>query len=113
MSAKPTYKELEQQIETLKEELAQSNSLEADFHNFFELSPDIIGSGNIGVYFSYVNDSFKKTLGYAKTDLYKRPFTDFIHPDDVKRTEAAIEEAMNGKRNIYIENRYRLKDGSY
>jgi PAS domain S-box-containing protein len=113
MAVKPTYTELEQEIETLKKDLKRSKSVEQELNNFFELSPDMIGSGNLEGFFTNVNDAFKRTLGYSASEIYQKPFTEFIHEDDVDKTKAAIADAAHGKRNIYIENRYKCKDGAY
>ena len=113
MAEKPTCEHLEQQIEKLRSELATSKSLEKELNDFFELSPDMIGSGNLDGYFTKVNNAFQRKLGYTKQEFCEKPFTDFVHADDLKDTKAALTDAVNGKRNLYIENRYRCKDGSY
>ncbi len=113
MAEKPTYDNLERRIETLEKDLLRSISLEKELNRLLELSPDLIGSGNLDGIFTNVNTAFKRTLGYSGSEFYKKPFTEFIHPDDVAKTRKALSDAIDGKRNIYIENRYRCKDGSY
>ncbi|MCP3951269.1 MAG: PAS domain-containing protein [Desulfobacterales bacterium] len=113
MTEKPTYENLEQRIEKLENELLQCKLAEEELKNYFELSPDMIASGNLDGIFTHVNTSFKRILGYTASTFYKKPFIAFIHPDDVEKTRAALSDAIGGKRNLYIENRYRHKDGSY
>ncbi len=99
MVNKPTYKELEQRVKELE--------------TIFDLVPDLIGSGNLEGYFTKINSSFRKILGYSEKELYENPFLQFIHDDDVERTKDALAEAIKGRREIYLENRYKCKDGSY
>ena len=113
MAEKPTYEELEKRIQDLEKTSPMNEYLKEEIENIFELSPELIGSGNLDGYFTKINSSFMKNLGYSKTELCEKPFLAFIHDDDVERTKEAISEAVNGTRNIYIENRYQCKDGSY
>ncbi len=113
MSAKPTYEELEQRIQALEGSSATVGSLEEEIENIFQLSPDLVGYGNLDGYFTKVNSAFKEFLGYGENDFYKNPFLSFIHKDDIEATKAALMKARDGKQEIYIENRYLCKDGSY
>ena len=108
MVNKPTYEELEQRIQEL-----EKCSLEEEIENIFRLSPDLIGYGNLEGYFTKVNPSFTKKLGYSENEFYVKQFLSFLHEDDVKKTKKALLEAQKGIKNIYIENRYICKDGSY
>ncbi len=112
MIRKPTYEELEQRVKELEENSFKSKSSDETLKKIFELSPDMIGSGNLDGYFTKVNSSFMKILGHSEKNFYEKPFTAFIHIDDVEKTLAALGEAQKGKRNIYIENRYKSKKGS-
>ncbi len=113
MAEKPTYEELEQRTLELEKTPPMNDHLKDEIENISILSPDLIGSGNLDGYFTKINPAFRKTLGYSKTELCEKPFFVFIHDDDVEKTKEALSEAVKGKRNIYIENRYKCKDGSY
>ena len=43
----------------------------------------------------------------------KKQFISFVHDKDVENTKKALADAVKGKKEIYIENRYKCKDGSY
>ena len=108
MDNKPTYEELEQRIQEL-----EKSSLEEEIENIFSLSPDLIGHGNLEGYFTKVNPSFTKKFGYSENEFYEKQFLSFLHEDDVKKTKKALLKAQKGIKNIYIENKYMCKNGSY
>jgi PAS domain S-box-containing protein len=79
----------------------------------FELSPDLIGMGNLEGFFTRINSAFGRLLGYADEEFLSKPFLAFVHEDDISRTAQALSEAVEGKQLLLVENRYRCKDGSY
>jgi len=85
---------------------------EREIERIFELSLDIIGTGNLQGYFTKVNSSVTRILGYEAEEFCAKPFLEFIHPEDVEKTLAKLQEAQDGAKDIYIENRYLCKDGS-
>ncbi|MES9897774.1 MAG: PAS domain S-box protein [Sedimenticola sp.] len=86
---------------------------EEELKSFFNLSPDIIGSGNFEGYFTKINISFEELLGYTKEDILNKPFLSFVHDSDVEKTKEALSSMQKGESKLIIENRYRCKDGSY
>ena len=79
-----------------------------------ECSLDLIATANFDGYFTEVNPAFTRTLGFTSEELLSAPFTDFVHPDDVEPTIAAvIEQTEQGQDVLNFQNRYRTKDGSY
>jgi two-component system cell cycle sensor histidine kinase/response regulator CckA len=113
MSEKPSFEELQQKVEELEKKVITRYRPEDEFEQIFNLSLDMIGSGNLDGYFTKINSSFETILGYAPKDFLSQQFISFVHVQDVEKTKAALAEAINGKTNIYIENRYKCKDGSY
>jgi PAS domain S-box-containing protein len=63
--------------------------------------------------FIKLNPAWQKTLGWPLETLMSRPFTDFIHPDDLKRTSRAFELLKAGRDISNFESRYQCADGSY
>lgn len=63
--------------------------------------------------FLYVNDKFAEILGYDRRDLMGKPFSDFLHPDDVEKSYDTYEENMEHDRHMIsvFENRYIRRDG--
>lgn len=79
-----------------------------------ELSLDLIATANFDGYFTEVNRAFTRTLGFTSEELLSRPFTDFVHEDDLESTLAAIvEQTKEGRDVLNFQNRYRTKHGSY
>ncbi len=113
MSMKPTYEELEQRNKKLANEILMSNSLKEDLERIFDLSVDMIGSGNLEGYFTKINSSFRELLGYSENEFLNKPFISFVHQGDVDKTVEALADAGKGKKAISIENRYKCKDGSF
>ena len=84
-----------------------------EFSRLFNNSLDILGVGNLRGYFLQINPTFTDILGFSQKELCEVPFLEFIHPADVAKTAEALADAAGGQRKIFIENRYRCKDGSY
>jgi PAS domain S-box-containing protein len=60
-----------------------------------------------------INPAFGKVLGYEQAEIINQQFIGFVHPDDVKRTEAVYQGILLGRPIDDFENRYRRKDGTY
>jgi putative two-component system response regulator len=79
-----------------------------------ECSLDLIATANFDGYFTEVNPAFTRTLGFTAEELLAAPFTEFVHPDDLETTLAAVvEQTEEGRDVLNFQNRYRTKDGSY
>ena len=79
-----------------------------------ECSLDLIATANFDGYFTEVNPAFTRALGFTSEELLSAPFTDFVHPDDLEPTLAAVvEQTEAGHDVLNFQNRYRTKDGSY
>lgn len=85
----------------------------AHYQRFFELSPDLLCVAGFDGYFKQVNSAWSKVLGYSERELVKRPYIDFVHPDDVEATLREAAKLTQGIPLVVFENRYRCKDGSY
>lgn len=95
------------------EGLAARKTASADFNTLFNLSQDMVAVADIATAtFVLVNPSFSRVLGYSEQELTGRPFLEFVHPDDLERTLAIMEEKIRqGQQIIHFENRYRCKGG--
>jgi PAS domain S-box-containing protein len=98
MSKKPTYQEIKKEIFQLEKA--------------FNFSLDLIGIGNLDGYFIKINPSFSRILGYSEEEFLSLPFLKFVYKEDFKKTEKALLAAAIGENEIFIENRYKCKDGS-
>ena len=81
--------------------------------HFFELAGDLFCIADHRGYFLRLNRAWESALGYSRHELTVRPFIDFVHPDDVEATGAAMQNLTAGKPVINFVNRYRHADGSW
>jgi len=94
--------------------LVEAQRAARELHDhFFALSRDLFCVANHEGYFVLVNAAWERLLGYREEELLARPYTDFIHPDDLAGTVAEAERLAEGLETVEFANRYRAKDGSY
>jgi PAS domain S-box-containing protein len=84
-----------------------------ELQNFIDLSQDLVCIANLDGLFYKVNPAFTAVLGYEKHEIEGMPFIDFVHPEDVQKTNMEVEKLADLKQTISFENRCRTKDGSY
>ncbi|MGC9395520.1 MAG: PAS domain S-box protein [Anaerolineae bacterium] len=84
-----------------------------ELDRYFTLGLDLLCIADTGGHFIRLNPEWEKTLGYPLVELEGRRFLDFVHPDDVDSTLAAISQLEQQHEVLNFENRYRCKDGSY
>jgi len=80
---------------------------------FFDLSVDMLCLAGVDGYFKLLNQAWSETLGYEDGELLRRPFLDFVHPDDRRATIDATASVADGRKLIHFRNRYRCKNGTY
>jgi PAS domain S-box-containing protein len=84
-----------------------------ELDQFFDVSLDLLCIANTDGYFLRLNPAWEKILGYTREELMAKRFLDFVHPDDLLRTQEAVSAQASQRRMIHFENRYRCKDGTY
>jgi len=80
----------------------------------WQVSPDILGVLNADGRFEASNPAWEATLGWTEEEVARMHFVEFIHPDDLARTEASWHDILD--RNLpalRFENRYRHKNGGW
>jgi PAS domain S-box-containing protein len=87
-----------------------------DRDRIFDLSADLIGVCGFDGFFKRINPSFSRVLGYSDSEILSRPYTDFVHPDDLAATRAEADANEHGDGMAVrrsFQNRYRHADGTY
>ncbi len=85
----------------------------AELEHFFSITLDLWCIADVNGTFLKLSPMWEKTLGYPLDELYGERFLDFVHPDDMQATIAAI-SVLDSQQPIFnFTNRYRHKDGSY
>ncbi len=84
-----------------------------ELENFFTCSLDLLSIADTDGYFHRLNQEWEEVLGYRLEELKGRRFLDFVHPDDIESTQAAVGELGAQKQVLNFVNRYRCKDGAY
>ncbi|MDB5735701.1 MAG: hybrid sensor histidine kinase/response regulator [Alphaproteobacteria bacterium] len=79
----------------------------------WQISPDLLGIANAEGFFENSNPGWQALLGWSREEIARTPLMNFVHPDDLDRTNAALTALINDEPVLNIENRYRSKDGSY
>jgi PAS domain S-box-containing protein len=85
---------------------------EEELNLFFNSAPEILAIATSDGKFAKVNPAFSKLLGYSQEELTSKPFSEFIHPDDLKGTMSEYNDSLEKNRitNNFI-NRYITKSG--
>ena len=105
-----TYRDLTERNRA--EALRRSAAEQLDY--FFAISTDLLCVAGADGYFKRLNPAWEHTFGYTTDELLAKPYAEFVHPDDVDRTNSeAAELAAGDKVTVSFENRYRCRDGSY
>ena len=84
-----------------------------ELDRYFTIGLDLLCIADTDGYFHRLNPEWEKTLGYTLAELEGHRFLDFVHPDDMESTLAAIAQLNQQHDVLNFENRYRCKDGSY
>ena len=85
----------------------------AELERYFTSSLDLLGIADTEGRFLRLNPEWEKALGYSISELEGRFFMDFVHPEDIAATRAALARLAHQEAVLNFENRYRHKDGSY
>jgi PAS domain S-box-containing protein len=84
-----------------------------ELDQFFSVTLDLLCIANTEGYFLRLNPAWESILGYSREELTAKRFLDFVHPDDLVRTQGAVSALASQRTVICFENRYRCKDGTY
>ncbi len=101
--------------ELVKERTEELQNARGELERVVDLSVDIIAVADLKTgFFTMVNPAFSRIIGYSQEEILNTPFMDFLHPDDIDKTDDVVaDELVSNDFVPYFENRYRCKDGSY
>ncbi len=97
-------------LESLTEVLQVKNK---QLEDLFNLSQDLIVIANTDGYFKVLNPQWEKVLGYSTKTLRSKPFNEFIHPEDIEKTNREIKKLSEGATTISFENRFTKNTGEH
>jgi PAS domain S-box-containing protein len=97
----------------MADEMEQQLTLLREFQKYFDLSLDMLCIAGPDGFFKRVNPAFERTLGWTTEELLSRSFLEFVHPDDLKKTEEEIARLIQGLPTISFQNRYEVPGGGY
>ncbi|HQF39080.1 MAG TPA: PAS domain S-box protein [Opitutaceae bacterium] len=84
-----------------------------ELDRYFSSSLDLLCIADTDGHFIRLNPEWEKVLGYPVAELEGQVFLDYVHPDDLQSTLAAVGELAGQNEVRSFENRYRRRDGSY
>ena len=87
--------------------------LREELQRFFQMTPDMFAVAGTDGYFKRINPAMSAALGHSTDDLLRRPFLDFVHPDDRDDTLQQMQRIKQGERCLRFRNRYRRADNQY
>lgn len=94
-------------------DMRRREEAEAEMDRFFNVSLDMLCISGMDGYFKKISPAFEDVLGFTREELYSKPITEFIHPQDIEKTVQEIERQSHGHKVLSFENRFRHKNGNY
>ena len=100
-------------IQKLKELSGYLEELESELAIFFTLNVDLLLICHEDGEIIKANPAWETWLGWKKEELIGRKFYDFVHPDDLKKTQEIADILCEEPLLRDFQNRYICKDGTY
>nr|WP_317270252.1 PAS domain-containing protein [Arthrospira sp. PLM2.Bin9] len=94
-------------------DITERRVAELELERFFTISLDLLCIADIRGNFRRLSQAWEDILGYSLSDLEDRAFLDFVHPEDLNSTQAALGDLNTGCSVQRFTNRYRTKAGDY
>ncbi|WP_319582701.1 diguanylate cyclase [uncultured Pseudodesulfovibrio sp.] len=79
----------------------------------FDLSLDMLSVVGMDGIYQEVNPSWTTTLGWSEEELLGSSWAEYVHPEDLAKTQEASEGLERGEPVVDFVNRLRTKDGRY
>ncbi|MFA5222309.1 MAG: PAS domain S-box protein, partial [Methanoregula sp.] len=113
---KAQFAELSLKIRTAVEKRTTEQALREqreEMKMFFVVSLDFYAIMTTAGLFVQLNPEWERLLGYPLQELIGKSALEFVHPDDLLSTTAAMEELAKNRPVLNLVNRYRCRDGTY
>lgn len=94
-------------------DITEKRKTEEKLNLIYNQSLDMIDVANKEGYFISINPAVTKILGYTQEEFLSQSYFDFIHPDDINRTDNEKHTLFKNIDTLDFVNRYRSKDGTY
>ncbi len=111
-----THRDITQQKKIEEDKEAAQEALRAkseELDRYFTSSLDLLCIADTDGHFLRVNPEWGNILGYTPEELEGQLFLNYVHPEDLPATLAALADLEAQQEVLSFENRYRSKDGSY
>lgn len=105
--------ELEQRVAEVERTEAALREKSEELDRYFTSALDLLCIADTDGCFRRLNHEWEKVLGYRLDELQGTRFLDYVHPDDLAATQAAVARLVQQESVLSFVNRYRCKDGSY
>lgn len=94
-------------------ESKQSEQKLQEFSKLFKVSNDLLAVSNFDGYFEVLNPKWPELLGFTIDELKSKPLLEFVHPEDLKKSQEKADEMYAEKKDelLKFENRYIAKNG--
>jgi len=80
----------------------------------FDMRRDLLCTSDRSGRYTSLNAAWEAVLGWSREELMARPFIDFVHPDDVERTERESGRIIEVDHELLaFENRFRTRAGGW
>lgn len=101
-------------ITHLKEAEAATRTERQLFENYFDVNLDLLAIMDMEGRLLRVNTQWEQSLGYSKSELQARSFSDFIHPDDWAKVQEAFGQLTRQAGEVTeFTTGYKSKNGAY
>ncbi|PKL13623.1 MAG: hypothetical protein CVV50_03275, partial [Spirochaetae bacterium HGW-Spirochaetae-6] len=98
---------------TIFMDITEQKNKAIELENFFSVNLDLLCIADVEGNFIKVNKEWEAVLGYTVAELERKKFLDFVHPDDMEATLAAMATLGGQEKVLNFVNRYLARDGSY
>ncbi len=98
-------------LASLEESTIELREREERYRDLFENTTDLIQNVTVDGRFVYVNDAWRKTLGYSEAELASLSLWDIIHPDSMADSKETFQKIISGEPVGNIETVFITKDG--